>query len=81
MSVFTLREFARTTTIHALDREELSSRLYALTSWTGPECYRIAGALLEGRIISAPDFETLIVPGMVQIVQDSPLERRNWKPS
>lgn len=81
MPVYTIQHFGSLSTFDAEDVEQVSRLLYNRTSWTRRECRRIALELSRGRVYSAPHFETIIIPGTFDVLEDRPDERPSWRPS
>lgn len=79
MPVFTIRTYRHTYTLEAKNAAHLARRLYDETSWSKTECLRVARECMRGRVFSAPDFETLILPGLFHVVEDRPIERSTWR--
>jgi len=78
MHRFTFRHYDQTSIIKSRDAHQLASRLYTRTSWTMVECRRLADQLYRGLVVMAPDFETMILPGVFSVLVDRPEERANW---
>lgn len=79
MPLFTVRTYRHTYTLEATTAAQLARRLYAETSWSKPECHRVALECMKGRVYSAPDYETLILPGLFHVIEDRPIERSDWR--
>lgn len=75
MPVYTLRSYGQTSTFHASNVEQLGKRLHTRTHWLRVECLRLAAELWRGRVVSAPDFETIVLPGFFDVLEDRPEER------
>lgn len=75
MQVFTLRAYGQTSTFRASSVEELARRLYRRSHWTKAECMRLASDLARGLVVSAPDFDMLVLPGRFDVLEDRPDER------
>lgn len=81
MPVYTIQEFGSLSTFEADGVDQISRRLYNRTAWTRSECRRVALELSRGRVFSAPDYETIILPGRFDVMIDRPDERPSWRPS
>lgn len=74
--VYTLRAFGQTATFHAHSVDQLARRIYTRTHWRIAECSRLAAELWRGRVVSCPDYETIVLPGRFDVLEDRPEERR-----
>lgn len=74
---YTLRAFGRTTEFRARSVAQLARRIYTRSHWTMPECVRLAGDLWRGRVVTAPDFDTIVLPGSFDVLEERP-EEREW---
>ena len=72
MPVFTLIAYRQTSTFKARDRDQLRTRLYRRTSWTEDACGRIADQLLRGIVYLALDYETVVLPGRWDHLNERP---------
>src|SRR6056297_1649900 len=75
MPVFTLIAYRQTSTFTARDREELRDRLYVRTTWTLEDCARIADQLLRRIVYLALDYETVVLPGRWDHIDERPEDR------
>lgn len=75
MPVYTLISYGQTFTFKARDAEQLAVRLYRRTSWTLDACRRFAEQLRRGVVCISLDYETLVLPGRFDHLEERPDER------
>lgn len=75
MPAYTIRAYGQTSTFHASTTQQLGRRLYTRTHWLREECERLALDLWRGRVLIAPDYETVVLPGEFYVLEERPSER------
>lgn len=82
MPVYTLIAFGQVSTFHASNEDKLMRRLYRRTTWTWDDCRAIAQRLRRGVVCIALDYETVVLPGSWEHIEDRPESRpvEEWAP-
>lgn len=75
MPEYTLISFGQVTTFEADGHDQLGRRLYRRSTWSYDACYRFAAQLLRGVVCIAPDYETIVLAGRWDVIEDRPEER------
>jgi len=81
MLVVTVYAFGRSTLLRASSSRQLSHKLYLTCPWwTHNACDHLVLELEQRRVITAPDFEAVLLPGDFSVLEARPPERDDYRP-
>lgn len=81
MLVVTVYAYGHSTLLRANSTRQLSRRLYLTCPWwTRHACDHLALELEQNRVITAPDFDAVLLPGDFSVLETRPPENDDYRP-
>ena len=81
MFVVTAYVYGSVSVLEAPTRDRLARRLYLTCPWWSRDsCRSVADRLTRRQVVTAPDFETLLLPGEFEVLEVRPDEDPTWVP-
>jgi len=81
MHVVTVYAYGRSSVLRAKNPRQLSRQLYLATPWwTHQACDHVVLELLQNRVVFAPDFEAVLLPGDFSVLEACPVEVDDYRP-
>lgn len=79
--VVTVYAYGRLQVLRASTRTRLARLLYLTCPWwTHGACELLVGYVVKGQVVTAPDFEALLLPGDFGVLEVRPAEDPDWQP-
>ena len=79
--VVTAFVFGESAVLRAKSQEQLARQVYLHAPfWSREACALVALHLARGRVVVAPDFEAVLLPGDFGVLQVRPAEDPSWSP-